>query len=88
MKTKWFRKTTNPIPLSNPQDHVYKSGGLTFIPRTVQGGINTFSGNVYINYNYDSWCSPFFWGRHFHEFLHRIFWYFKCKKIRRNNGSN
>ena len=81
MKTKWFRKTTDPIPLINPRNHTYKSGGLIFTPNFVQGVINLFSGNVYINYNYESWWNPLFWYKHFHEFLHRIFWYFKCEKL-------
>jgi hypothetical protein len=78
--TRWFYKTTEPIPvkINIPLASICN---VDYNIAYVSGGVDSDNGHVYINYNSHSWWNPFFWEGHFHEFLHRIFWVLKWDRM-------
>ena len=76
---RWFYKTTEGIPVNGVMREHF--GGKVYRVLYVQGGFDSTTGNVYINYNYEPTYNLFFWEMHIHEFLHRLFWIFKWEKM-------
>jgi len=77
---RWFYKTTEPIPIVNPEEHyIGDYEGLQWYTVSVQAGLYSKTGQVFINYCYCPIYHPSFWWMHYHEFLHRVFWLLKFK---------
>lgn len=83
MRKKWFYKTTNPIPVIEEANDFGWLDGTHYRKIFAQGGLNSYDGRVFINYNFQSMWNPLFLRMHYHEFLHRLFWLLKWERIDR-----